>query len=157
MSAAVHLGQLPEAGLQSELARTVRQQQRNAQFGAAANLLFGAPDGLYQAIPDETPVCRCEEVTAGQVRAAVSSGVRSLDGLKPAVRVGQGLCQGRTCGPTLARMMAVSTGDTPAAGGLFRARPPLRPVSLAEVTGLRHGQNGSATQFGESLQEEGLR
>ena len=154
MSAAVQLGRLPEAVLQAELTRTARERRRHVRFGAAANLFFGVPDALYRAIPDDTPVCRCEEVTAGQVRAAISAagvgpGAMSLDGLKPATRVGQGLCQGRTCGPILSRMLAASTGTPPEAAGLFRARPPVKPVPLAGIAGLLRPE-------GAPLQEERL-
>ncbi|MGE5602732.1 MAG: (2Fe-2S)-binding protein, partial [Nitrososphaerales archaeon] len=136
MSAAAHLGRLPQATLQAEVTRTAAQRRRHLRFGAAANLLFGAADGLYRAIPDDTPVCRCEDVTAGQVRAAIATGCRSLDGLKPAMRVGQGLCQGRTCGPILSRMLAVEAGTGPEAGGQFRPRPPVKPVPLLAIAGL---------------------
>lgn len=135
MSAAAALGRLPQAELQAELVRTVRRRRQNARFGALVNLMFGAPDALARAIPDDTPMCRCEEVTAGEVRAAIAAGARSLDALKPALRVGQGLCQGRTCGPALARLMAVETGRPVEAGGLFQTRPPVKPVPLAAIAG----------------------
>ena len=135
MCAAAWLGRLPEAALQAEMARTARRRRQDARFGALINLLFGAPDGLTRAIPDDTPMCRCEEVTAGQVREAIAAGARSLDALKPALRAGQGLCQGRTCGPTLARLLAVETGRPVEASGLFQTRPPVKPVPLAAIAG----------------------
>ncbi len=131
MSAAAVLGRLPQAALQAELVRIARCRRQNARFGALVNLMFGAPEVLTRAMPDDTPLCRCEEVTAGEVRAAIAAGTRSLDALKPALRVGQGLCQGRTCGPGLARLLAAETGRPVEAGGLFQTRPPVRPVPLA--------------------------
>jgi NAD(P)H-nitrite reductase large subunit len=141
LSAAVHLGRVSQAVLESELSHTAREQRQQTRFATAVNRLFGAPDGLFRAIPDETPICRCEEVTAGQVRSllaagTVSTGIRSLDGLKPAVRTGQGLCQGRTCGPILARMLAASTGAPVEEAGLFRTRPPVKPVPVAAIMGI---------------------
>ena len=133
MSAAVTLGRLPQAALQAELLRTARRRRQNARFGALVNLMFGAPEALSRAIPDDTPICRCEEVTAGEVRAAIAAGARSLDALKPALRVGQGLCQGRTCGPALARLLAAETERPVEAGGLFQTRPPVKPVPLAAM------------------------
>lgn len=137
LSAAASLGRLPQAELGAELVRTARRRRQNARFGALVNLMFGAPDALTGAIPDDTPICRCEEVTAGEVRAAIAAGARSLDALKPALRVGQGLCQGRTCGPVLARLVAAETGRPVEAGGLFQARPPVRPVPLAVIAARR--------------------
>ncbi len=139
MSAAATLGRLPQATLQAELVRTARHRRQNARFGAWVNLTFGASDALTRAIPDDTPMCRCEEVTAGEVRAAIAAGARSLDALKPALRVGQGLCQGRTCGPALARLMAAETGRPVEIGGLFQTRPPVKPVPLGAIA----GQGGS--------------
>ena len=139
MSAAVTLGRLPQAALQVDLVRTARRRRQNARFGALVNLMFGAPDILTRS-PDDTPICRCEEVTAGEVRAAIAAGARSLDALKPALRVGQGLCQGRTCGPALARLLAAETGRPVEAGGLFQTRPPVKPVPLAVVAGQEGGR-----------------
>jgi D-hydroxyproline dehydrogenase subunit alpha len=145
LSAAAHVGRLPGATFRSELAHTSRQRQGEARFGAVTTLCFAPPDGLYRTIPDETPICRCEEVTAGQVHAAISAGARSLDALKPAVRTGQGLCQGRTCGPLLARMLAARAGTSPEAAGLFRARPPVKPVPLASIAGFSGSEEPEAT------------
>src|SRR6185437_14499161 len=48
---------------------------------------------------DDTLVCRCEEVTAAQVRAAAKAGCQGMNQLKAYTRCGMGPCQGRTCGP----------------------------------------------------------
>ena len=46
---------------------------------------------------DDTIICRCEEVTAGEIREACHCGASSVDGVKRMTRAGKGLCQGRTC------------------------------------------------------------
>ncbi len=74
----------------------------------------------------------------GELRAAVAKGARTLDSLKTQTRAGQGPCQGRTCGPILAHMMAQQRGQSVAQAGLFTARPPIKPVPLAALAGSGH-------------------
>jgi glycine/D-amino acid oxidase-like deaminating enzyme len=88
---------------------------------------------IYAARPvvvaDATIVCRCEEVTAGRLRAEIASGLTSLPALKKATRAGMGRCQGRFCAATVARMCP---GDSEPEG--FAApRAPLRPVPAAPL------------------------
>lgn len=96
------------------------------------------PPGLAaQVLEDDTIVCRCEELTAGDVRAAIAKGATEMNHLRGILRCGMGPCQGRSCAVTVARLLAESPGaNTPAP---FRARPPLRPlplIALANLSGL---------------------
>ena len=43
-------------------------------------------------------ICRCEEITEGEVLKAIERGARDIDGVKRLTRAGMGLCQGKTCG-----------------------------------------------------------
>lgn len=89
-------------------------------FQAALWRLFEAPAFDAAALPDATVICRCEEVTAGMLRAA---GPASLAALKKATRAGMGRCQGRMCGATVARFAgAVAEADWAA------PRAPVKPV-----------------------------
>ncbi len=54
--------------------------------------------------PDEAVVCRCERITAGEVRTAIRSGVRDLNQLKALTRAGMGACGSKTCRPMIWRM-----------------------------------------------------
>jgi bacterioferritin-associated ferredoxin len=65
-----------------------------------------------------------------QVRSAIKNGALHLDALKNGLRVGQGPCQGRTCGPLLARMIAEETRSALSEAGTFHVRPPVKPVPL---------------------------
>lgn len=77
-----------------------------------------------------TVVCRCEEVTEAEIRAAIRRGYHSLEEVKRVLRTGMGHCQGRGCQRLIARLIQEETG-TPAAGQRFpTARPPLRPLAL---------------------------
>jgi Fe-S-cluster-containing hydrogenase component 2/bacterioferritin-associated ferredoxin len=54
--------------------------------------------------PDEAIVCRCERITAGEIRSAIRSGVRDLNQLKALTRAGMGACGSKTCRPMIWRM-----------------------------------------------------
>jgi NADPH-dependent 2,4-dienoyl-CoA reductase/sulfur reductase-like enzyme len=130
LTAAQRLGYINEPELARELAALANSRQR---FGAMLNTLFAPRPGLDALLTDDTIICRCEEVTVGEVRAAVVQGVTHLDALKNWTRVGQGLCQGRVCGPLLARLIARQADCSVAEAGLFRVRPPLKPVPLGDL------------------------
>ncbi len=54
--------------------------------------------------PDEAVICRCERITAGEIRAAIRAGVRDLNQLKALTRAGMGACGSKTCRPMIWRM-----------------------------------------------------
>jgi NADPH-dependent 2,4-dienoyl-CoA reductase/sulfur reductase-like enzyme len=133
MAAAHRLGRLPEEQLARELAARAGRRRRLGRFAAMLNTLFAPAPGLDALTTDATPICRCEEVSAGEVRAAIRSGAAELDALKTWTRVGQGACQGRTCGPLLARLVAHETGRPLGQAGCFGVRPPLKPIPLGDL------------------------
>ena len=88
----------------------------------------------YSSIDDDIIVCRCEEVTAGQIRKAIREyGGDSVTGVKRRVRCGMGLCQGKTCGGLVTRLLSEEKGKR--AGELIPSadRPPVRPVTFGEL------------------------
>ncbi len=64
------------------------------------------PSTLYEnaPLPDEAVVCRCERVTAGEIRAAIHQGVRDINQLKALTRTGMGACGSKTCRPMVWRI-----------------------------------------------------
>jgi NADPH-dependent 2,4-dienoyl-CoA reductase/sulfur reductase-like enzyme len=96
-------------------------------------------DALYPPSPealapaDDVVLCRCEEVTAGQVREAVRLGCLGPNQAKSFLRCGMGPCQGRTCGLAVGEVIAAARGVSPAAVGYFGVRPPLKPLTLGEL------------------------
>ncbi|MCP4688852.1 MAG: (2Fe-2S)-binding protein, partial [Desulfobacterales bacterium] len=55
-------------------------------------------------VPDEAVVCRCERVTAGEIRTAIQNGARDINQLKALNRTGMGACGSKTCRPMVWRM-----------------------------------------------------
>lgn len=52
----------------------------------------------FTAQPDDDMIiCRCEEITKGEIRRAVHEGLRTTNEIKRWLRTGMGLCQGQTC------------------------------------------------------------
>jgi glycine/D-amino acid oxidase-like deaminating enzyme len=100
-----------------------RALARAVAFQDALWRFFAVPEFDVAAIADTTLVCRCEEVTAGALRAECAAGAASVGALKKATRAGMGRCQGRMCGATVARF--AGGGDE----ALWAApRAPLKPV-----------------------------
>jgi Fe-S-cluster-containing hydrogenase component 2/bacterioferritin-associated ferredoxin len=64
------------------------------------------PVPIYAKAPpaDEAVICRCERVTAGDIRAAIRAGVRDLNQLKALTRAGMGACGSKTCRPMIWRL-----------------------------------------------------
>lgn len=116
-----------------ERRRLVERRRAPAAFATALNAHFAPPRGLAAAITDDTVMCRCEDVTAGEVRAALADGADDVFGSKLWTRAGMGLCQGRVCGFGLARLIAADRDLDPEEVGFNAPRLPLRPVTLSTM------------------------
>jgi NADPH-dependent 2,4-dienoyl-CoA reductase/sulfur reductase-like enzyme len=81
-------------------------------------------------------ICRCEEVTAGQIRDAVKLGCQGLNQLKAFTRCGMGPCQGRMCGTSAAEVLAHARGVHPRDIEPYRTRFPSRPLTVGELADL---------------------
>ena len=79
---------------------------------------------------DPAMVCRCEEVTLGEIRGWIAKGFTSLDEIKRVSRAGMGPCQGKTCGQIVLREIASLTGTPLSDLNPATARPPVKPVRL---------------------------
>jgi NAD(P)H-nitrite reductase large subunit len=121
----------------AQLARTaIAQFSRGRRF---FETLY-RPAERFRVPSDETIACRCEEVTAGEIRAAVDDGCVGPNQAKAYTRCGMGPCQGRLCGLTVTEIIAQRRGVGAAQVGRFTARFPAAPVTLAEIASLPHGQ-----------------
>jgi glycine/D-amino acid oxidase-like deaminating enzyme len=109
--------------------RTRRTLRRAQSFQDALWRVFPLPPVDPGSIADATIVCRCEEVTAGALRAELAAGLHSLPALKKATRAGMGRCQGRFCAATVARMCPGSSEPDDFAA----PRAPVRPVPAAAL------------------------
>jgi Fe-S-cluster-containing hydrogenase component 2 len=64
------------------------------------------PSQIYEKElpPDDAIICRCERITAAEIRAAIREGVRDINQLKALTRVGMGACGSKTCRPMIWRI-----------------------------------------------------
>lgn len=95
-----------------------------------------APDNRTLLEHDDTLVCRCEEVSVGQLREYARQGCRGLNQTKTFSRCGMGPCQGRQCGLNAALVLADERSELPESIDYYRLRPVIKPVTLAEVASL---------------------
>ncbi|MCM4084622.1 (2Fe-2S)-binding protein [Actinoplanes sp. TRM88002] len=110
-----------------------RSRSENQRFAARLEAAHGIRPGWVGWLGDDTTVCRCEEVTAGDLRAgAAATRSRGLRSLKLSTRAGLGVCQGRVCGRTVEELLHRHTGGLLDAGRTEQ-RPLAAFVRLGEL------------------------
>lgn len=119
----------------ARLARIERRLARLARFRAGLERAFPFPAELAAAIDDATILCRCEEVTAGELRATARGMLAGdeINRAKAFTRIGMGRCQGRVCGPAAQEVLAAALALSPDGVGRLRGQPPIKPVSVAAL------------------------
>jgi NADPH-dependent 2,4-dienoyl-CoA reductase/sulfur reductase-like enzyme len=118
--------------------RHARRAVEYAEHGARmVSRLWPAPTAWWADLADAETLCRCEEVPAGSVRAAVAAGALAARAVKGRTRVGMGLCQGRVCGPLLGQVLQrQSLAGHGTAAAWLDSRPLAEPVDLARLASL---------------------
>ncbi len=65
------------------------------------------PDSrMAENLEDEAFVCRCERITAGEIRRLIRMGVRDINQIKAVTHASMGSCGGKTCLNLIRRMFA---------------------------------------------------
>jgi bacterioferritin-associated ferredoxin len=145
--AAEHRGRLAALDAAHRLGRTDQNARDKAAVPHRAALvraergrpfldLLYRPGAVFRMPRGDTLVCRCEEVTARQVEEVIARGCPGPNQLKALLRCGMGPCQGRLCGLTVTEMIAEARGQSPAEIGHYRLRPPVKPITVAELASL---------------------
>lgn len=116
--------------------QTIRQKLQREEMGRAFLDWLNRPADSFRQPEGETLACRCEEVTAKQVRDMARIGCEGPNQMKAFLRCGMGPCQGRLCGLTVTELIAVERKMAPAEVGYYRLRPPVKPITLAELASL---------------------
>ena len=135
LKAAVKLGGLGEAAAEVEARPLRRRLARALALRPFLDTLF-APRPQVFTPADATIVCRCEEITAGEIRARAALGRPGPNQLKAFTRAGMGPCQGRQCGYPVMHIVAAAQQRPVGDVGFYRVRPPLKPVTLGELASL---------------------
>ena len=135
LAAAAKLGRIASAE-RDRRAAAHRAALARAERGRAFLDTLYRPAKAFRVPQGDVVVCRCEEVSAREIVAAVALGCSGPNQMKSFLRCGMGPCQGRLCGLTVSELIADARGLSPAAVGYYRLRPPVKPITLAELAGL---------------------
>lgn len=115
----------------AEIAGLRRALAPMARFRQGLDIAFPWPAHLAAALPDETIVCRCECITAGELRAvAREKGAPEVNRAKAFSRLGMGRCQGRMCGLAGAEVLADALGVPVSQVGRLRGQGPVKPLPV---------------------------
>ncbi|PCK45668.1 FAD/NAD(P)-binding oxidoreductase [Pseudomonas aeruginosa] len=82
----------------------------------------------------DTVICRCEQVTRGDIERALEQGVQDIAGLKMRTRAGMGDCQGRMCIGYCSDRLRRATGRHDV--GWLRPRFPIDPIPFSAFQNL---------------------
>ncbi|MCD6276380.1 MAG: (2Fe-2S)-binding protein [Thermoplasmata archaeon] len=80
-------------------------------------------------------ICRCNDVTLKDIEDIIDSGITDIEEIKRLTRIGMGPCQGRTCLPLVAGIIARKTGKKIEEIELPATRVPIRPVPMGVLAG----------------------
>ena len=116
--------------------QAIRQSLQREEMGRSFLDWLNRPTESFRQPVGDTIACRCEEVTAKQVRDTAKMGCEGPNQMKAFLRCGMGPCQGRLCGLTVTELIAAERKTTPDEVGYYRLRPPVKPITLAELASL---------------------
>jgi len=110
-----------------------RRVARLRRFQRGLARAFAWPVSVMRDLDDGVMVCRCEGITAGELRASLATdfGPAEVNRLKAITRCGMGRCQGRFCGLAAAELTAHALDVPLEAAGRLRAQAPIKPIPLA--------------------------
>jgi NADPH-dependent 2,4-dienoyl-CoA reductase/sulfur reductase-like enzyme len=112
--------------------RLYKQRSRLEAFKQGLLAAFPWPARFAAQLPDETVVCRCECITAGELRRTVREmGAQEANRAKALCRVGMGRCQGRFCANAGAEIIAAAANIPVEQVGRLRGQSPVKPLALA--------------------------
>lgn len=146
LSAAQDLGAITAAQRDRRARPISAAQRRELALRPFLDALYRPADALRVPAIASTIVCRCEEVTAGEISRAIEAGASGPNQLKAFLRAGMGACQGRMCGLTVCETIAAKRGVSPAEVGYYRIRMPVRPVPLGSYARMELPAEATAGQ-----------
>jgi NADPH-dependent 2,4-dienoyl-CoA reductase/sulfur reductase-like enzyme len=135
LDAAHLMGRIDEAERNGRAATLRESLAREIALRPFLDALYRPADPVL-CPEDDVIVCRCEEVTAGQIRRAVRLGALGPNQVKAFIRCGMGPCQGRICGPVASAVIARARRVPIDEVGAFRPRAPYKPITLGALAGI---------------------
>lgn len=121
---------------EAETRRLLREMGRHTRFASGIARAFPWPHEQVARLPDATLVCRCEAITAGELRASVTAlDAPEVNRAKAFSRVGMGRCQGRFCGLASQEIVAAASATPIESAGRLRGQAPVKPLPIAVTEG----------------------
>jgi D-hydroxyproline dehydrogenase subunit alpha len=149
ISAAAYAGLISEAEAAQRRRGPLARRRHLERFARAIDTLFAPRPGLWEGAEGTTMICRCEEVTAAEIRAAIAMGCTTPKAVKDLTRAGMGLCQGRTCRALVSTLIADASGRDPGSIPFPRVRPPVKPVPAGALAAMSlPGEAAPASEVG---------
>ena len=122
------------------IAQTAKDRHKLKKIAMVRSFL----DQFYQPLPamqlppdNDTIICRCEEVTAGEIRQVAEDGCVGPNQGKAFTRCGMGPCMGRYCGTTVSQIIASTRKQSVEKTGHYRIRPPVRPLTVGQLIDMK--------------------
>ncbi len=130
LSIACSLGYISDADVEKGINPSRKRLSRSRRLRKVLDEISMPRAGLYELANHDTVICRCEEVTLGEIQEALAHDTTQVKDLKRMTRAGMGSCQGRMCGPTLMEIMRHQPNGVPDGPGSLLPRPPIKPTAL---------------------------
>ena len=109
---------------------------RHRRFREFLDHAFEPGAAVLRPADPAVAVCRCEEVTAGEIERVIADGCPGPNQAKAFTRCGMGPCQGRMCVTVVSEMFAERRHAGVGTVGHCRIRPPIRPLTVGELATL---------------------
>lgn len=134
---AVHqLGHITRSERDQKAKNDLRWMKDELLIRPFLDAMFRPPGAMLTHPTDEEILCRCEEVTAGDVRKVLEEGHQTPNAVKFHTRCGMGPCQGRQCADSVAQLIAYETDTNPRNIEPYRVRPPVKPITIGQLASM---------------------
>ena len=133
LAASVREGTLSTSAFNQMLLSLARKRRREQKFASALLRMHPVGSGWIEWVSDKTVICRCEEVTQAEIKAAVHElGATDSRTVKLFTRCGMGMCQGRVCARSVIDIVASESKVDPSLKDRISAgsRPIINPLAL---------------------------
>lgn len=136
LNAAFRLGHISQAKRDELGKQDMRWMKDELLIRPFLDAMFRPPNTMLKHPTNEEILCRCEEVTAGDIRSALDEGHQSPNEVKFYTRCGMGPCQGRQCADSVAQLIAYETKCEPSGVVPYRVRTPVKPITVGQMAEL---------------------
>ena len=140
LGVAFALGRIGEAERDRRAAPLRAELAREAALRPFLDTLYRPAAAVLAPPDDDIVICRCEEVSAGQIRRAVALGGPGPNQLKAFTRCGMGPCQGRVCSTVVSAVIAEARGLPIGDIGHYRPRAPYKPLTVGALAGFERAK-----------------